>query len=151
MDFVKNVRDNIPQQTEGIINRNKAEIFDMNQKQIENRVNVDGGTLINSGKFSGFYSPLTAEIAKLEPKPLLQKISGQPYNFVWGGDFASSYKINFKKNAIEIYNTGTGSGAKKSFFDGYNNKLIGLIPENQQKLNYEIIKPELDKYIRQYL
>ena len=31
MDFVKNVRDNIPQQTEGIINRNKAEIIDLNR------------------------------------------------------------------------------------------------------------------------
>ena len=35
MDFVKNVRDNIPQQTEGIINRNRAEIIDLNrQKQL---------------------------------------------------------------------------------------------------------------------
>jgi hypothetical protein len=33
----------------------------------------------------------------------------------------------------------------------YGKNIFGLNYDNQQKLNYEIIKPELDKYIRQYL
>jgi len=51
---------------------------------------------------------------------------------------------------LNIFSTGEGSGLKKSFFSGYSN-LYGLDTEDTNKLNYEIIYPELMAFIKTYL
>jgi len=139
MDFVKNVRNNIPQQTEGIINRNKAEIIDLNrQAQLYAKGEDSLGLDLQP------YSFFTVEIKQL---------LGQPYDRTtlnYSGSFYRGFYLKVDKENLIL--TFDSSDTKTPDLIGkYGKNIFGLNYDNQQKLNYEIIKPELDKYISQYL
>ena len=139
MDFVKNVRDNIPQQTEGIINRNKAEIIDLNrQAQLYAKGEDSLGLDLKP------YSFFTVQIKQL---------LGQPYDRTtlnYSGAFYDGFYLTVDKDNLML--TFKSTDRKTPDLIGkYGQNIFGLNYDNQQKLNYEIIKPELDKYIRQYL
>jgi len=139
MDFVKNVRDNIPQQTEGIINRNKAEIIDLNRQA---QLYAKGEDSL--GLDLKFYAFFTVQIKQL---------LGQPYDRTtlnYSGDFYDGFYLTVDKdNLILTFNS--NDRKTPDLIGKYGKNIFGLNYYNQQKLNYEIIKPELDKYIRQYL
>jgi hypothetical protein len=139
MDFVKNVRDNIPQQTEGIINRNKAEIIDLNRQ----------GQLYAKGEDSLGLDLKPYAFFTVEIKQLL----GQPYDRTtlnYSGAFYDGFYLTVDKdNLILTFNS--NDRKTPDLIGKYGKNIFGLNYDNQQKLNYEIIKPELDKYIRQYL
>jgi len=144
---VQFVRDNILNETENSVARNENKIINLNVNQIESSKGADGLMLKNkSSVFSGVYSLATQMINPL-------KIASDPYNFFDTGDFLGSFQVDMSSDLTKVLitNTGTGSGDKKAFFDGYQNKLIGLTKENAFKLNYEIIKPDLDNFIKKYL
>jgi hypothetical protein len=144
---VQFVRDNILNETENSVARNENKIINLNVNQFENSIGTDGLMLKNkSSVFSGVYSLFTQMINPL-------KIAGDPYTFFDTGDFLGSFQVDMSSDLTKVLitNTGTGSGDKKSFFDGYQNKLIGLTKENAFKLNYEIIKPDLDNFIKKHL
>lgn len=146
------LRGSISDEVERIIYANEEEICLMNIQNIDDHVGSDGQALRNTNKkYSGVYQPMTVNISKMEGS-LLPKVLGQPYNWMWTGQFIGGFKVKVLKNStqIQIYSTGQGSGLKKSFFDGYKN-LYGLTLEDQRILNQEIIKPQLEKYIQQYL
>jgi len=143
---VRFVRDNILNETENSVARNENKIVNLNVNQIENSIGTDGLMLKNkSSVFSGVYSLTTQMINPI-------KIAGNPYTFFGTGDFMGSFQIDMSSDLtkVVITNTGTGSGDKKSFFDGYT-KLLGLTKENAFRLNYEIIKPDLDNFIKKHL
>ena len=139
MDFVKNVRDNIPQQTEGIINRNKVEIIDLNrQSQLYDKGEDSLGLSLKP------YAFFTVQIKQL---------LGQPYDRTtlnYSGAFYDGFYLTIDKDNLVL--TFNSTDRKTPDLIGkYGQNIFGLNLDNQQKLNYEIIKPELDKYISQYL
>lgn len=142
MDFVKNVRDAIPNQTEGIIKRNEQLILDLNrQYQLMEGLDSNG----NSGtKIFPKYRPFTIEI---------KRNIGQPYDRVTlfhNGDFYKSFNIEIDKNNHKITilakDNKTPALVKK-----YGKNILGLTDQNQNILNKKIILPELLKYIKQWL
>ena len=140
------VRDSILDETERIVYAKENEIANLNIFQIENSKGSDGRPLINRNKiFTGFYSPSTQLI---NPK----KIAYTPYDFFETGNFLGNFQVDVDASLtkISINSTGTGGGEKASFFKGYAN-LFGLDTQNQSKLNYEIILPELQLFINKHI
>ena len=139
MDFVKNVRDNIPQQTKGIINRNKSEIIELNTKS----------QLYNKGEDSLGLSLKPYAVFTIEIKQLL----GQPYDRTtlnYSGAFYNGFYLTVDENNL-VLNFNSTDNKTPELMAKYGRNIFGLNYDNQQKLNYEIILPELEKYIKQYL
>ena len=120
--------------------------FDLNIKRLENSEDSKGGLLTNSNsKYSGVYTKQTEEIAKAE-NPLAPKIEGNPYNFLYSGDFIKGFEMFKSTGKVEIYSTGTGSGDKKDFFDGYVD-LFSQKDEDLRNVIQERILPHLQNDI----
>lgn len=139
MDFVLNVRNNIPQQTEGIINRNKAEIIDLNrQAQLYEKGEDSLGLDLKP------YAFFTVQIKQL---------LGQPFDRTtlnYSGAFYDGFYLTVDKDNL-ILNFNSTDRKTPDLIGKYGKNIFGLNYDNQQKLNYEIILPELEKYIKQYL
>lgn len=149
---LEQLRGRVSQEVERIIYANEDVICAMNIQKIDDHIGSDGQLLRNTNKkYSGRYTLMTQMIAAVE-RPIMPKIAGDSYNWRWNGDFMSGFQIRVIKGAtqIEIFSRGEGSGLKKDFFDGYKN-LYGLTIEDQKILNYDIIQPELQKFIKQYI
>lgn len=130
----------------------EPEIIKKNVENIDNHVGADGVELNNSNPlFTGIYKPFTAQQSLFSPTPQAPKIAGQPYNFVWTGDFMRGFQVDIDSSGtkITIYSTGTGSGSKAEFFKGYKN-IFGLTKENQIWLNNEITR-HLQEIARKYI
>lgn len=130
----------------------KKEFIKLNTEQINDHVNAKGKLLKNKNKkFTGIYTKATEEIAKAaNPGPITTKKEGQPYNFVWGGDFMNNFYLYKKQGQITIGSTGTGSGDKEEFFRGYED-LFGLTDENLKGVIRDKILPLFIKNIRNTL
>lgn len=129
----------------------EKEIIKLNFYNIDNQIGSDGGDLKSlNPKFTGFYSLSTELIASVE-NPLAPKKAGEPYNFVWTGDFAGNFEVEVDSSLtkIRIFSTGTGSGKKADFFNDYIN-LFGLPPKDQLWLRNEIMKA-LQRQARKYI
>lgn len=148
-EYIKNVelvQSRILDETERIIMSNEDEIINLNIVKIEEGQGSDNQLLKNrDDRFKGFYS-LGSQL--LNPS----KRAGDLYTFVETGDFISNFQLELSPDLtkLNIFSTGEGSGLKKSFFSGYSN-LYGLDNEDTNKLNYEIIYPELMAFIKTYL
>lgn len=143
----KEMRSQLLDECERIVYANEKEITSMNIKKIESGQGSDGNLLKNSNsKFSGRY---TLGTQLLNPA----KKAGDLYNFFNTGDFLGRFEVEVLPNLvqIQIFSTGTGSGLKKDFFDGYNKNLFGLNTEDQNRLNYEIIYEPLMEFINRYI
>lgn len=119
---------------------NAQQIIDMNIEQIDNHIGSDGIMLKNTDRrFKGTYTQLTAEfaLAGIPSYPQAPKLEGEPYNWVWEGDFVSGFTMEQKGDDFRLYSTGTGSGAKAKFFEGYRN-LYGLTDENESIIFDEV-------------
>lgn len=146
LNKAKFVRDNILDEQERIVLKNENKIVSLNVLQIENSKGSDGKLLKNTDtRFKGRYTMATQ---MMNPN----KIAGNPYDFIQTGDFMKSFELDIANDLtkINIFNTGTGSEGKASFFKGYTN-LFGLDKENQNRLNNEIILPELQLFIKKHL
>lgn len=152
--YLKNanfVRNSLQDETERILLSKENEIVNLNIKQIENGTGNDGIRLSNdimrNGKqaYTGLY---TLSTQLINPR----KTAGKQYDFRETGNFLNNFELYINPNLtqIEIFSTGTGSNEKADFFRGYKN-IFGLDKENQSKLNYSIILPELQKYVNKYL
>lgn len=130
----------------------KKEFIKLNTEQINDHVNAKGKLLKNKNKkFTGIYTKATEEIAKAaNPGPITTKKEGQPYNFVWGGDFMNNFYLYKKQGQITIGSTGTGSGDKEEFFRGYED-LFGLTDENLKGVIRDKVLPLFIKNIRNTL
>lgn len=148
-DYIKNcdnVLANVLNEQEKIVYRNENKIIQLNTSQFENGIGSDDKPLKNSNQlFKGIYT-LSTQLTN--PK----KIAGSLYDFNDTGAFLSGMQIDLDSSLtkVNIFSTGTGASDKKIFFDGYRN-LFGLNTTNSQKLNYDIIYPELMQFIKKYL
>jgi hypothetical protein len=149
-DYIKKckfVLSNILDEQERIVLANENEIVSLNVDAFQSGLGSDGKVLKNSNSkvFKGVYS-LSTQL--LDPK----KVAGTPYDFFETGAFISNLQIDMQPSLtkFDIFSTGTGSGDKSVFFAGYTN-LFGLDKTNTDIVNYEIILPELMKYIKRYL
>ena len=137
---------------ERIIMNHENDIIRLNTSQFEEGRGSDNKELINSEKgYSGRYTYYT-QIISLFEHPVAPKKEGKLYNFAWTGDFLRGLQLKIlpSKYQFDILSTGTGSGGKKSFFDGYTN-LFGLNKNNTEIVNWELIYPDLMAYINKYL
>ena len=122
-------------------------LFDLNIKQLEKGTTPKGGVLKNRNKkYSGFYTQTTEIIASIK-KPLAPKKTGELYNFLWGSDFIRGFKSYIKGESIEWLSTGTGSGTKKEFFDGYK-EFYGLDDESKRIVINDYLKATYLTFVR---
>lgn len=139
---------NMLSEQERIVLKNEDRIIRLNTYQFENGKGSDDKKLVNDNpRYSGRYTYFTQQVALFE-HPIAPKIEGELYNFAWNGDFLRGMQIKlFDSDKLDIFSTGTGSGSKAKFFSGYDN-LFGLDTESMRILNYEIILPDLQKWIK---
>jgi len=149
-DYIKKcqfVASELLNEQERIVLANEDKIVSLNVDTFQDGYGSDGQILKHSNEkmFKGVYS-LSTQL--LDPK----KLAGTPYNFFETGAFLSNMQIDLQPNLtkFDIFSTGTGSGDKALFFKGYSN-LFGLNQNNEEIVNYEIILPELMKFIKKYL
>lgn len=148
-DYIKKcelVNRQILDEQERIVLENENRILSLNVDAFQNGIGSDDKILQNNNPiFKGVYS-LSTQL--LDPK----KIAGTPYNFMETGAFLSNMQIDLQPNLtkFDIFSTGTGSGDKALFFSGYNN-LFGLNKNNSDIVNYDIVYPELMKFVKRYL
>lgn len=137
MQAVQQVINAIPKETERIVKEKSEKIIDLNRDDqlYDKGINSDGGLLKP-------YSPTTI---------LFKKQEGKIYNHTTlfqEGNFYKGFKLKINYPTISIYSTDVKSS---DLMDKYGTNIFGLITENQKKVNYEIIQPELNAYIKKYL
>ena len=127
------------------------EIINLNIIQMQSGYGTDDRRLQYQLKdYGGNYTQGTVSQSLKNPS-ILPKSTGKPYNFGWTGDFLANFKVKItKENKLEVYSTGTGSGTKSTLLTKTPN-MYGLNAQDTAKLNYEIIYPELMKFIKQYI
>lgn len=156
MDYIELLQKNLNQQSQEsnlrkIIDdgfyKYQDNIIKLQINQIDNSLGFNNTVLYNP-LFEGFYQPSTSNYALLgiPSKPLASKIAYNKYNFVWTGDFLSNFKIRAISKGFETYSTGTGSGGKKAFFDGYEN-MFGLTNENESTIYGEVYMYVMEKVL----
>lgn len=132
------------------IRRIEQDLINLNIEQIEESEDAFGKLLKNKNKaYTGVYQPATEEIARLE-NPKAPKRTGDPYNFLWEGDFLKGFELKISNDYFSLNSTGTGAGGKKAFFDGYEN-LFGLTDESLQRVINENLLPFFLTYFRNEL
>lgn len=137
MDIVKQVRDNIPNETEKILNQNKNEVLDLNRNTLFEDGENNNGEVIGTYKISVFGS------GKGYPK-----IRGTRFNFFDTGNFFRGFDFLFRNNKISIFSRDTKS---QELQDKYGSDIFGLNKDNQEILNEKILKPALWNYLKRYL
>jgi hypothetical protein len=148
-EYLKNakfVQQNLLDESEKIVLKNEDKLIDLNVDQIQSGEGNDGKDLNNTdSKFKGYYTLATQMINP-------EKTAGSLYTFFDTGNFLGNFNTQLSNDLtkVDIFSTGTGSGQKAEFFRGYTN-LFGLNPKNERDFNYNILLPELQKYIKKYL
>ena len=139
IDKAKRVQSQIGNEIDDIARSFEDEILDLNrEEQIFKRgIDIDGQLL---GKYRQNLSGNTRGYPKE---------GGTPFNFYDTGQLFSKFNLLSKgnQNKMTIENT---DGKSKILADKYG-EFVGLTEENKRKLNYEIIYPELMKFIKTYL
>lgn len=105
----------------------------------------------NSG--TGFYAASTQAIATREgarkPKP-----AGGAYNFEWTGETFDNMKLGGVNKSKGTYNIITAAG-KQALLESLYGEIFELTPENNEKVNREIIEPyvaqKIEENIAQFL
>lgn len=148
-EYLKNakfVQNTLLDESEKIVLKNEDKIIDLNVDQIQSGEGSDGKDLNNTNsKFKGYYTLATQMINP-------EKTAGSLYTFFDTGNFLGDFNTQISNDLtkVDIFSTGTGAGEKSEFFRGYTN-LFGLNPKNERDFNYNILLPELQKYIKKYL
>jgi len=142
----KTVASKILDEQERIVLSNETKIISLNVNAFQDGMGSDGKKLKNTNSiFKGVY---TLGTQLINPN----KRAGDLYTFQDSNVFINNLQIQFKSNLtkFDIFSTGTGTGDKSIFFAGYTN-LFGLDKNNSHIVNYDIIYPELMKFIKQTL
>jgi len=151
MERAKTVQQSVKGYVDDIALQKEDEITNLNITQMQAGLGSNDSKLRYPLRgYSGTYKNSTVGKSLLEGS-ILPKSKGALYNFGWTGDFLSNFQIRItSENKIEIYSTGTGGGSK-SFLLTQTPYMYGLNAEDTKKVNYQIIYPELMKFIKQYL
>ncbi|WP_424493889.1 hypothetical protein [Salinimicrobium sp. GXAS 041] len=125
-----------------IVNRLSEKIIDLNREgQLFQGKNT-------AGKIIGVYSKNTETKYGGAEKG---KYAGDPYNFEDTGDLFKAFTINFHDGKIDIFSTDSKVPMLKQRYEKGEGKLFGLTLNHEMELNYEILKPELLKFIKRTL
>ena len=145
LEKVKFVRDNLWQETHSIIKEGYVTemILDMNREQLSNNELPNGSEI-------GSYSNNYFDFDGYGGFPSFPKKQNNPFNFNWTGDYFRSLDIVFNSQS-EISIISNDNSVKKGQLLKAYGKTTGLNEKNQYILNYEIIYPELMKFINQYI
>ena len=135
IDKAKRVQSQIGNEIDDIVRSYEDEILDLNREDqmFKKRININGSAF-------GSYVKTYKGIAKGYPK-----LEGAAYNLFKTGALYEGFNLLSKGNENKIIID--NSDSKKDIYKD----LIGLTKENKDVLNYEIIYPELMKFIKQYL
>lgn len=140
IDIVKQVRDNIPNETEKIVNTNEKFIINLNTKdQLYSK-----GENAKGKKLMPEYAPFTVQIKQL---------IGQPYDRVtlfYSGNFYKEFVVSFNKANMTV-SLWSEDDKTIPLMTKYGIDIFGLNKDNQQILNEKIIKPALWNYLKRYL
>ena len=108
----------------------------------------------SKGKLIGRYSKATDAIASssvsiaLGESPRKDKIAGQPYNFEWtGGTFDEMFLTFDSKDTYTLFSY----DAKATFLKDTYGDIFDFTEAHNQRINYEIIAPELDRMLTEKL
>jgi hypothetical protein len=150
MNRAKAMQTSVKGYVDDIAMQKEDEIINLNIIQMEKGLGTNDSKLNYANGYTGRYGSSTTKRALLD-RTVLPKITGELYNFGWTGNFLANFKVRItKENKLEVYSTGTGSGGK-SLFLTQTPYMYGLNAEDTRKLNYEIIYPELMKFIKQFI
>ena len=152
MNRAKAMQTSVKGYVDDIAMMKEDEIINLNVTQMQSGLGTNDTSLKYANGYGGVYKERTVKIARgSSPPPLLKKEVSRLYNFGWTGDFLSNFQVRItSQNKLEVYSTGTGFGAK-SLFLTQTPYMYGLNAEDTRKLNYEIIYPELMKFIKQFI
>jgi hypothetical protein len=146
----KTVQTSVKGYVDDIALMKQDEVINMNIIQMEKGLGTNDSKLNYANGYTGTYKQSTVQRSLLD-KTVLPKVYGELYNFGWFGDYLSNFKVRVvKENKLEVYSTGTGTGGKSVFLTR-TQYMYGLNAEDTRKLNYEIIYPELMKFIKQFI
>lgn len=103
----------------------------------------------SKGKLIGRYSKATeGYAADPENRPRQPKIAGQPYNFEWtGGTFDEMFLTFDSKDTYTLFSY----DAKATFLKDTYGDIFDFTEAHNQRINYEIIAPELDRMLTEKL
>lgn len=151
IEKAKMIQNSIKGYVDDIALMKEDEIINLNITQMQSGLGTNDQRLQYPFEdFSGKYTP-RAVAESLKRPTVLPKSVGAFYNFGASGDFLSNFKVRItRENKLEVYSTGTGTGAKNTLLT-QTPYMYGLNAEDTRKLNYEIIYPELMKFIKTYL
>lgn len=141
LNRVNEARFGLEYEMERIVQLLSQEIIDLNRKgQMFQGEDTEGNII-------GYYSRATEESfgGRYANPP---KIAGEPYNFQDTGDLFEAFTLQFRGGLLVIYSTDSKVPLLE---EKYGNRLFGLTIENQDKLNYEILKPHLIAFVRRIL
>jgi len=150
MNRAKAMQTSVKGYVDDIAMQKEDEIINLNIIQMEKGLGTNNSKLKYANGYTGTYKKSTVQRALLD-KTVLPKVYGELYNFGWFGDYLANFQVRItKENKLEVYSTGTGGGGK-SIFLTQTPYMYGLNEEDTRKLNYEIIYPELMKFIKQFI
>ena len=137
LDQLIRVRDGLPSEVVKIIDKREKDIISLNavDQIFAGGINIFGkslGTYKNTYQGSGIGYP---------------KQKGEHYNFLETGSLLTSFTYKTDGFTLELGNT----DSKTPLLKAISGDFIGLTIENQKKLNYEIILPEILEYVNKYL
>lgn len=151
IEKAKSVQTSVKRYVDDIALMKEDEIINLNITQMQSGLGSNDQELNYPFEdFSGKYTPRTVAESLKRPT-VLPKSVGAFYNFGASGDFLANFKVRItKENKLEVYSTGVGTGNKNILLTK-TQYMYGLNAEDTRKLNYEIIYPELMKFIKTYL
>ena len=151
MNRAKAMQTSVKGYVDDIAMQKEDEIINLNVTQMQSGLGTNDQRLQYPFEdFSGKYTP-RAVAESLKRPTVLPKSVGAFYNFGASGDFLANFKVRItKENKLEVYSTGVGSGNKNTLLTK-TQYMYGLNAEDTRKLNYEIIYPELMKFIKQFI
>lgn len=134
----------LPDQVETIVNQLSDKILELNTEgQLFKGVDNEGNNI-------GRYKRATEQITQGISGKGYPKKAGESFNLYATGSLFKSIDAIFKDNQLDFFTT----QPNHPFFQKNPRqalKLMGLTPENQHKLNYEMIKPLLVQWIKKSL
>lgn len=100
----------------------------------------------SSGRVVGTYSYLTQQYADEELQasggrtPRKDKAAGQPYNFEWTGSLFDNFYLHFEdKESFSLFS----ADEKAKFLEREYGDIFTLTKQNNQRVNQEILRPEM--------
>lgn len=151
IENAKIVQNSIKGYVDDIALMKEDDIINLNVTQMQSGIGSNDQTLKYPFEdYSGKYTQRTVAESLKRPT-VLPKSVGALYNFGASGDFLSNFQVRItSENKLEVFSTGTGTGSKRTLLT-QTPYMYGLNAENTRKLNYEIIYPELMKFIKQFI